>query len=131
MIMKGVRQIVSLAVFLIACWPAVTPADAPIVIKFSHVAAPDTPKGRAAERFKAVAERRSNGRVQIEVYPNSTLFKDKDEIDALLNGQVQMLAPSLVRLQELGVQEFEVFNAPYIFPGKDILRRVTDGPIGQ
>src|SRR5689334_7413795 len=117
--MKSARHVVSLVALLIACWPAATPADdAPIVIKFSHVAAPDTPKGRAAERFKAVAERRSNGKLRIEIYPNSTLYKDKDEIDALLNGQVQMLAPSIVRLQELGVQEFEVFNAPYIFPGK-------------
>ena len=106
-------------------------AQAPIVIKFSHVVATDTPKGKAAERFKELAEKATKGRVKVEVYPNSTLYKDKEELEALQLGAVQMLAPSLAKFGPLGVKEFEVFDLPYIFPGKDVLYRVTEGPIGK
>ncbi|HTN65524.1 MAG TPA: C4-dicarboxylate ABC transporter, partial [Burkholderiaceae bacterium] len=90
-------------------------AQAPIVIKFSHVVAVDTPKGKGAERFKELAEKATQGRVKIEVYPNSTLYKDKEEMEALQLGAVQMLAPSLAKFGPLGVKEFEVFDLPYIF----------------
>ncbi len=103
----------------------------PIVIKFSHVVAPDTPKGKAAEKFKQLAEQRSQGRVKVEVYPNSQLYKDRDEIEALQLGTVQMLAPSLSKFGPLGVREFEVFDLPYIFPNKATLYRVMDGPLGK
>ena len=106
-------------------------AQAPIIIKFSHVVANDTPKGKAAERFKELAEKATKGRVKVEVYPNSTLYKDKEELEALQLGAVQMLAPSLAKFGPLGVKEFEVFDLPYIFPGKDVLYRVTEGPIGK
>ena len=102
----------------------------PIVIKFSHVVAPDTPKGKAAEFFKKLAEERTHGRVKVEVYPNSQLYKDKEEMEALQLGAVQMLAPSLAKFGPLGAKEFEVFDLPYIFPSKDVLRAVTEGPIG-
>ncbi len=102
----------------------------PIIIKFSHVVAVDTPKGKAAERFKQLAEERTNGRVKVEVYPNSTLYKDKEELEALQLGAVQMLAPSLAKFGPLGVKEFEVFDLPYIFPDKAVLQRVEDGPVG-
>lgn len=106
-------------------------AAAPIIIKFSHVVANDTPKGKAAERFKELAEKNTKGRVKVEVYPNSTLYKDKEELEALQLGAVQMLAPSLAKFGPLGVREFEVFDLPYIFPSKDVLYRVTEGPIGK
>ena len=106
-------------------------AQAPIVIKFSHVVASDTPKGKGAERFKELAEKMTKGRVKVELYPNSTLYKDKEEMEALQLGAVQMLAPSLAKFGPLGVKEFEVFDLPYIFPGKDVLYRITDGPIGH
>ncbi len=106
-------------------------AQAPIVIKFSHVVATDTPKGKAAERFKELAEKATKGRVKVEVYPNSTLYKDKEELEALQLGAVQMLAPSLAKFGPLGVKEFEVFDLPYIFPSKEVLYRVTEGPIGK
>lgn len=102
----------------------------PIVIKFSHVVAPDTPKGKGAEYFKKLAEERTKGRVKVEVYPNSQLYKDKEEMEALQLGAVQMLAPSLAKFGPLGVKEFEVFDLPYIFPSKDVLRSVTGGPVG-
>ncbi len=106
-------------------------AQAPIVIKFSHVVAPDTPKGQAAERFKVLAEQATRGRVRVEVYPNSQLYKDKEELEALQLGAVQMLAPSLAKFGPLGVKEFEAFDLPYIFPSKTALYKVTEGPIGK
>lgn len=63
-----------------------TYAQQPIIIKFSHVAAAETPKGQAAEYFKTVAEKRTKGRVKVELYPNSILFKDKEELEALQVG---------------------------------------------
>jgi C4-dicarboxylate-binding protein DctP len=106
-------------------------AQAPIVIKFSHVVATDTPKGQAAERFKQLAEKATNGRVKVEVYPNSQLYKDKEELEALQLGAVQMLAPSLAKFGPLGVKEFEAFDLPYIFPSKTALYSVTEGEIGK
>ncbi|MYM68887.1 DctP family TRAP transporter solute-binding subunit [Pseudoduganella sp. FT55W] len=106
-------------------------AQAPIVIKFSHVVATDTPKGQAAERFKQLAEKATNGRVKVEVYPNSQLYKDKEELEALQLGAVQMLAPSLAKFGPLGVKEFEAFDLPFIFPSKTALYNVTEGEIGK
>src|SRR5471032_2165326 len=106
-------------------------AQAPIVIKFSHVVATDTPKGQDAERFKQLAEKATNGKVKIEVYPNSQLYKDKEELEALQLGAVQMLAPSLAKFGPLGVKEFEAFDLPYIFPTKTALYNVTEGEIGK
>ena len=102
-------------------------AQQPIVIKFSHVVAVDTPKGKGAERFKELAEERTKGRVKVEVYPNSQLYKDSEEMEALQLGSVQMLAPSLAKFGPLGVREFEVFDLPYIFTDYDELHKVTDG----
>jgi C4-dicarboxylate-binding protein DctP len=106
-------------------------AQAPIVIKFSHVVAPDTPKGKGADKFKELAEKYTNGRVKVEVYPNSQLYKDKEEVEALQLGAVQMLAPSLAKFGPLGAKEFEVFDLPFVLPDKAALRRVTDGVLGK
>ena len=106
-------------------------AQQPIVIKFSHVVAADTPKGHAAEYFKKKAEELTKGRVKVEVYANSTLYKDKEEMEALQIGAVQMLAPSLAKFGPLGVKEFEVFDLPYIFDNYDELHKVTQGPVGR
>ncbi len=106
-------------------------AQAPIIIKFSHVVAPTTPKGQGAEKFKELAEKYTAGKVKVEVYPNSQLYKDKEEVEALQLGAVQMLAPSLAKFGPLGVKEFEVFDLPYILPDKAALGRITKGPIGK
>lgn len=103
----------------------------PIIIKFSHVVAADTPKGQAAERFRQLAEKATGGRVKVQVYPNSQLYKDKEELEALQLGAVQMLAPSLAKFGPLGVKEFEVFDLPYLFPDKAALKKVTEGPVGK
>ncbi len=109
----------------------VAQAEEPIVIKFSHVVAADTPKGKAAEHFAKVAAEKTKGKVKVEVYPNSTLYKDKEEVEALQLGSVQMLAPSLAKFAPLGVKEFEVFDLPYIFDDYDQLHAVTEGPVGK
>ncbi len=106
-------------------------AQQPIVIKFSHVVAKDTPKGLAAEHFAKKAEELTKGKVKVEVYANSTLYKDKEEMEALQLGAVQMLAPSLAKFGPLGVKEFEVFDLPYIFDDYNDLHKVTQGPVGQ
>jgi C4-dicarboxylate-binding protein DctP len=105
-------------------------ADGPIVIKFSHVVAADTPKGKAADKFKELAEKYTNGKVKVEVYPNSTLYKDKEELEALQLGAVQMLAPSNAKFGPIGIRQFEVFDLPYIIPDVKALRKITDGPLG-
>ncbi len=105
-------------------------AQSPIILKFSHVVASDTPKGKAADKFKELAEKYTNGKVKVEVYPNSTLYKDKEELEALQLGAVQMLAPSNSKFGPIGIKEFEVFDLPYILPDLKTLRKVTDGPLG-
>src|SRR5436853_6531273 len=121
-----------LAAASIAALAFVGPATAqsPIVIKFSHVVATNTPKGLAAEKFKELAEKYTDGKVKVEVYPNSQLYKDKEELEALQLGAVQMLAPSNSKFGPIGVKEFEVFDLPYILPDLPTLRKVTDGPLG-
>ncbi len=112
------------------CVTAAFAAD-PIAIKFSHVVAADTPKGKAADRFAELAKEKTKGRVEVTVYPNSTLFKDKEEMEALQLGSVQMLAPSLAKFGPLGVKEFEVFDLPYLFDDYAQLHKVTQGPVGK
>ena len=111
--------------------PVAATAQAPIVIKFSHVVAPNTPKGKGADKFKELAEKYTDGKVKIEVYPNSTLYKDKEELEALQLGAVQMLAPSNSKFGPIGVKDFEVFDLPYLLPNKTALRKVTEGPLGK
>jgi C4-dicarboxylate-binding protein DctP len=111
--------------------PVAATAQAPIVLKFSHVVAPNTPKGKGADKFKELAEKYTNGKVKVEVYANSTLYKDKEELEALQLGAVQMLAPSNSKFGPIGVKDFEVFDLPYLLPNKAALRKVTDGPIGK
>lgn len=103
----------------------------PVILKFSHVVAPDTPKGMAAQFFARRAAELTRGRVRVEVYPDSSLYSDKDEMEALQLGAVQMLAPSLAKFGQLGVKEFEVFDLPYIFDDYAALHKVTQGSIGR
>jgi C4-dicarboxylate-binding protein DctP len=126
--MKHVRLIVAL--FAMSLVGPVF-AQQPILIKFSHVVAVDTPKGKAAEYFKKLAEERTKGRVKVEVYPNSQLYKDGEEMEALQLGSVQMLAPSVAKFGPLGVREFEVFDLPYIFDSYADMHKVTEGAVGK
>jgi C4-dicarboxylate-binding protein DctP len=91
------KLLLAVAAASILVGPAVAEAQSPIIIKFSHVVTNDTPKGKGALKFKELAEKYTDGKVKIEVYPNSSLYKDKEEIEALQLGSVQMLAPSASR----------------------------------
>ncbi len=124
------RNILAAALAAALAAGAALAQQAPIDIKFSHVVATNTPKGKGAEFFKKCGEERTKGRAHIEVYPNSTLYKDGEEMNALQLGAVQMLAPSLAKFGPLGVRDFEVFDLPYIFDGYEDVHKVTEGPIG-
>src|SRR5204862_3862019 len=122
-----------LAAASIAALAFVGPATAqsPIVIKFSHVVATNTPKGLAAEKFKELAEKYTGGKVKVEVYPNSQLFKDKEEVEALQLGSVQMLAPSTAKFAPLGAKEFEALDLPFLFADEANYARVMKGEVGK
>jgi C4-dicarboxylate-binding protein DctP len=126
---KGASAIVAAMVALAS--PFAAQAQTPVLVKFSHVVAPDTPKGKGAVKFKELAEKYTDGKVKVEIYPNSQLYKDNEEVDALQLGAVQMLAPSLSKFGPLGAREFEAFDLPYLFPDKEALRKVTEGPLGK
>lgn len=115
---------------LIAIGATAAHAD-PIVMKFSHVVAADTPKGKAAEYFKKLAEERTKGAVKVEVFHNSVLYKDKEEIEALQMGAVQLLAPTPGKFGPLGVREFELLDLPFLFDNLEEEHKVTQGAIGK
>jgi len=127
--MKKIAFVLGATLSLALAGPAL--AQSPIVIKFSHVVAPNTPKGKGSLKFQELAEKYTNGKVKVEVYPNSQLYKDNEELQALQLGSVQMLAPSLAKFGPLGVKEFEVFDLPYILPDKAALNKVTQGALGK
>jgi C4-dicarboxylate-binding protein DctP len=124
LILAGVAAVVMMA-------PAAALADDTIVMKFSHVVANDTPKGKGALKFKELAEKYTNGKVKIEVYPNSSLYKDKEEIEALQLGSVQMLAPSTAKFAPLGVKEFEALDLPWLFKDEATYTAAMKGQVGQ
>ena len=126
-VMNVIRQLV----LMLLVFPACAMAQQPIVIKFSHIVANAPPKGLAAEYFKKKAEEYTQGRVRVEVYANSTLYNDKEEVGALLKGDVQMLAPSFAKFSGLGVRAFELFELPYIFENYEQVHKITEGPIGR
>ena len=111
--------------------PGAASAQAPIIIKFSHVVTNDTPKGKGSLKFKELAEKYTAGKVKIEVYPNSQLYKDKEEMEALSLGAVHFLAPSTAKFAPLGVREFEALDLPYVFPTQEIYDKVAKGPVGK
>ncbi|MGY4291240.1 tripartite ATP-independent transporter DctP family solute receptor [Bradyrhizobium sp. LM2.7] len=127
--MRKLLLAVAAAAILVA--PAVAEAQSPIIIKFSHVVANDTPKGKGALKFKELAEKYTDGKVKIEVYPNSTLYKDKEEIEALQLGSVHMLAPSTAKFAPLGIKEFEALDLPWLFKDGDTYANAMKGTVGK
>ena len=122
------RHLIALA--LAAAPLLATAAEWPIVIKFSYTIAPDTPKGKAVARFKELVEKRTAGKVRIDVFANAALYKDKEEVEALQLGSVQMLAPAVSKFGPMGVREYEAFDLPYLFDSEADLGKVLEGPIG-
>jgi C4-dicarboxylate-binding protein DctP len=104
-------------------------AQAPVVIKYSHVVANDTPKGKGSLRFKELAEKYTGGKAKIEVYPNSSLYKDKEEIEALQLGAVQMLGPSTAKFAPLGAKEFEAMDLPFAFADDAAFGKIIKGEL--
>ncbi|MBA4681898.1 DctP family TRAP transporter solute-binding subunit [Pseudomonas sp. MDMC216] len=94
----------------------------PILIKFSHVVAEDTPKGKGALLFKQLVDERLAGKVKVEVYPNSSLFGDADELQALRDNKVQLLAPSLSKFEQYTTQ-LQVFDLPFLFDDLEAVKR--------
>ena len=122
------RLLAALAAVLLLPAGAAT-AQQPIIIKFSHVVSPDAPKGKAAVKFKELAETYTNGKVKVEVYPNSSLYKDKEELEALQLGSVQVLAPSISKFGPLGVKEYDVFDLPFLMSDDARARQMYASPM--
>ena len=106
-------------------------AQAPVVIKYSHVVATDTPKGKGSIRFKELAEKYTAGKAKIEIYPNSSLYKDKEEIEALQLGAVQMLGPSTAKFAPLGAKEFEAMDLPFAFADDAAFQKTIKGDLSK
>ena len=126
--MRPIRfAIVAVSIVMLAAAPALAK---PIVIKFTHVVAVDTPKGQAAEYFKKLVEERSGGKMKVEVYPNSSLFDDKNVMEPLMTNAIQMAAPSFSKFTKFAPQ-LQLFDLPFLFNDAEHLHKVTSGPVGQ
>ena len=125
------KWLIATAAFAVFLTPGLAAAQSPIVIKFSHVVANDTPKGKGALKFKELAEKYTDGKVHVEVYANSSLYKDKEEIEALQLGSVQMLAPSTAKFAPLGAKEFEALDLPWLFKDDATYDKAMKGPVGK
>ena len=102
----------------------------PILIRFSHVVAPNTPKGQAADMFAKLANERLKGKVEVQVFPNSQLYTDKKVLDALSTGSVEMAAPSTAKFTSW-VPQLQLFDLPFLFKNSDVLYQTMDGEIGK
>ena len=122
MFVKRLSAVVTLCLAMSIASCSRDASDAPILIKFPHVTAPATPKGRAADYFKQLVEERLAGRVVVEVYPSGQLMSDDDSLDALAFGEVQMIAISLSKLDRLTTR-FQVFDLPFLFPDLPTVER--------
>ncbi len=127
--MKFTRILLTLAASSVIAL-AGTVAAQPIVIKFSHVVAEKTPKGQGALKFKALAEARLPGKVEVQVFPSSQLFGDAKEIEALLLGDVQFIAPSLSKFDRF-TKTLQVYDLPFMFEDIAAVDRFQKSPKGQ
>lgn len=101
-----------------------------IIINFSHVVAENTPKGQAAERFARLVAEKTNGRVKVEVFPNGILYAEGEEVNALIRGEIQMIAPAYSNMTEL-LPEWLILDLPYIFKDDEHVEAVLNGEIGE
>lgn len=103
---------------------------APIKIRFSHVVAANTPKGQAADMFAKLANARLQGKVEVQVFPNSQLYTDNNVLDALSTGSVEMAAPSTAKFTSW-VPQLQLFDLPFVFKNRAVLYATMDGKVGQ
>ena len=129
--MKSLRALLAFVALVGAAHLPAPAADRTIVLKFSLAAHPESPRGRAAERFKYLAEERTHGQVRVDVFAGSTLYAADDELEALQLGAVQMAVVSLRNLSTLGLRDFDALELPYLFDSYEALHRVTEGPVGE
>lgn len=101
-----------------------------ITIKFSHVTTPESVKGQAAEKFKELAEQYTDGRVEVQVFPSGQLYGDTEEMEALMSGNVQMIAPSITKLMSLN-PSFQIIDLPFLWKDNQHLYEFWDGELGQ
>lgn len=101
-----------------------------IILKFSHVVAENTPKGLAADRFAQLVKQKTHGRVEVQVYPNGILYSDNTELDALMKGDVQMIAPAYSKLSNQ-IPAWLAMDLPYAFRDEADVKRAVDGEIGR
>ena len=105
-------------------------AQTPIVIKLSHVVAENTPKGQASLKFKELAEKKLPGKVQVQVFPNSQLFGDAKEMEALLLNDVQIIAPSLSKFDRY-TKKIQVFDLPFLFKDAEAALKFENSKEGK
>ncbi|AFF24259.1 TRAP transporter substrate-binding protein [Pasteurella multocida] len=122
---KAVSAMIISAAFSFSAW-----ANEPIVIKFSHVVANETPKGQGALMFQKLVEERLAGKVKVEVYPNSSLYGDGKEMEALLLNNVQMLAPSLAKFDKY-TKKIQIFDLPFLFDDIEAVQRFEQSEAGK
>ncbi|HDX1179615.1 TPA: TRAP transporter substrate-binding protein [Pasteurella multocida] len=122
---KAVSAMIISAAFSFSAW-----ANEPIVIKFSHVVANETPKGQGALMFQKLVEERLAGKVKVEVYPNSSLYGDGKEMEALLLNNVQMLAPSLAKFDKY-TKKIQLFDLPFLFDDIEAVQRFEQSEAGK
>jgi len=126
--MKYIKMMI--VVSLILTMGAITGFAKTYKIKFSHVVAVDTPKGEAAEYFKKIIEKRSNGKFKVEIYPNASLYGDREAIEALKMNAIQMAAPSFSKFTGF-VPQLQLFDLPFLFKDQNHLHKVLDGEVGR
>ncbi|MED3662915.1 TRAP transporter substrate-binding protein [Ureibacillus terrenus] len=105
-------------------------ADNPLIIKFSHVTAPDSVKGKAANYFADLVKEKTDGKVKVEVYPSSQLYGDADELDALVSGNVHMIAPSVTKMVKIDPR-WQYVDMPYLFKDEEHVQKFFDSELAQ
>ncbi|NGZ12579.1 TRAP transporter substrate-binding protein [Vibrio aestuarianus] len=102
-----------------------------MVIKFSHVTNTDKhPKGIAASLLEERVNKEMNGKACMQVFPNSTLYDDDKVLEALLNGDVQLAAPSLSKFEKF-TKKFRIFDLPFLFDDVDAVDRFQNSADGE
>ncbi|MQY76024.1 MAG: DctP family TRAP transporter solute-binding subunit [Spirochaeta sp.] len=128
--MKYKLFLISILVAVLFAASVVVSTAKPIVIKFSHVVAENTPKGQMAEMFKALVDERLAGKVEVQVFPNSQLFGDNKVLEAMLLGDVHLAAPALSKFEKY-TTKLMLFDLPFLFANIDAVEKYQKGPAGK
>ncbi|KOY81395.1 DctP family TRAP transporter solute-binding subunit [Lysinibacillus macroides] len=104
--------------------------EKPLVIKFSHVTSIDSVKGKAADAFAKLVDEKTEGKVKVEVYPSSQLYGDNDELDALVSGNVHMIAPSVTKMVKIDPR-WQYVDMPYLFENQEHVRKFFNSDLAK